>query len=367
MREDQTRTEEIMETLAKELANLQHELDDFGPTKDKRQVRYLRSAITDKTQKALQVLVEERAQIQSNLRHWNSSKATAETQRDTAAEESQRLENDLKVNMGSKLSADRNRTGPTRRQCTLRNASTLIRQSSSWNASEKRPTRPSPRPRNGSCFDIRPCTELTLYSQGVRSEDIMPAYLAAKEKLAALKSDIRGLHTLHRVSQVVSREIGDLELTTRQTFELALRARRKWWTENRSLVAVNARTQFIVNLSNRNFEGRLDFDHAREKLAVRVSTLTTWTSLTHPKIKTTGAHIDETQDGPTQGRFKAPKNLSGGERSFSTVSLLLALWGTTSSPIRCLDEWDVFLDHVNRGIAAKMLVRRVDPRERGSS
>jgi chromosome segregation ATPase len=51
-----------------------------------------------------------------------------------------------------------------------------------------------------------------------------------------------------------------------------------------------------------------------------------------------------------------PRNLSGGERSFSTVALLLAMWDVATSPVRCLDEWDVFLDSVNRGIAAKLLI-----------
>ena len=74
------------------------------------------------------------------------------------------------------------------------------------------------------------------------------------------------------------------------------------------------------------------------------------------QIYTTGSHSDETPGGQSQSRSKAPKNLSGGERSFSTVSLLLALWDTAMCPIRCLDEWDVFLDHVNRALAAKMLV-----------
>jgi hypothetical protein len=49
--------------------------------------------------------------------------------------------------------------------------------------------------------------------------------------------------------------------------------------------------------------------------------------------------------------------MSGGERSFTTVSLLLAMWQLSSSPMRCLDEWDVFLDPANRSVAAGMLVR----------
>lgn len=48
--------------------------------------------------------------------------------------------------------------------------------------------------------------------------------------------------------------------------------------------------------------------------------------------------------------------MSGGERSFTTVSLLLAMWELSPGPIRCLDEWDVFLDHANRQVAANMLV-----------
>ena len=63
------------------------------------------------------------------------------------------------------------------------------------------------------------------------------------------------------------------------------------------------------------------------------------------------------EGGAAGAHFKVPKNLSGGERSFSTVSLLLSLWDTASSPLRCLDEWDVFLDAGNRGVAARMLVR----------
>lgn len=73
------------------------------------------------------------------------------------------------------------------------------------------------------------------------------------------------------------------------------------------------------------------------------------------------------------------KSLSGGEKSFATTCLLLALWEGISSPIRCLDEvcdsfpqvvfqyrklnwiigcsqFDVFQDAVNRRISLKLLV-----------
>ncbi|KIR42916.1 hypothetical protein I307_05081 [Cryptococcus deuterogattii 99/473] len=95
---------------------------------------------------------------------------------------------------------------------------------------------------------------------------------------------------------------------------------------------------FVVFESFRAMEGRLNFDHGHEKLSL--------------------VTIKESHDGTyTQiSHYKGAKALSGGERSFSTVSLLLALWSTVPCPIRALDEWDVFLDAANRKVAAKNLM-----------
>ncbi|GAX84013.1 hypothetical protein CEUSTIGMA_g11438.t1 [Chlamydomonas eustigma] len=50
------------------------------------------------------------------------------------------------------------------------------------------------------------------------------------------------------------------------------------------------------------------------------------------------------------------KQLSGGERSYTTVSFLLAVGNYSECPFKCMDEFDVFMDPVNRRVATETLL-----------
>ncbi|KAJ5397239.1 hypothetical protein N7509_005352 [Penicillium cosmopolitanum] len=122
--------------------------------------------------------------------------------------------------------------------------------------------------------------------------------------------------------------------TVSQLFKVTLHNRKKRWEIFRAHISSRAKAQFTYLLSERSFRGQLLTDHTNKILDLQVEP-------------------DITKDDKT-GR--GAKTLSGGEKSFSQICLLLALWEAMGSPIRCLDEFDVYMDHINRRMAIDMLM-----------
>ena len=120
-------------------------------------------------------------------------------------------------------------------------------------------------------------------------------------------------------------------------FELkkALSNRLDKWRAFQRLISAQSRANFQYLLSERGFRGKLLLDHVNKALEIRV----------------------EPDSTKRDNSGRNTKTLSGGEKSFSSICLLLAIWDAMGSPLRCLDEFDVFMDNVNRAISTNMLVR----------
>lgn len=145
-----------------------------------------------------------------------------------------------------------------------------------------------------------------------------------------------------------------------QIAEQGLVERRKKWDKFRKLISVRAAQHFRNLLQKRNYDGNLIFDHENKKLEVKVRTVKV------EEVKNPQRRLDsyfgkkskkEKENTPevVQGA-KDARNLSGGEKSFSTICLLLSLWEAMSCKIRGLDEFDVFMDSVNRKIAVSLII-----------
>ncbi|RVE55821.1 hypothetical protein OJAV_G00229750 [Oryzias javanicus] len=106
------------------------------------------------------------------------------------------------------------------------------------------------------------------------------------------------------------------------------------YTEFRKFFSARCKYYFNSMLAQRGYSGSMIFDHKNETLSITVQ--------------------------PGQGNaadLSDMRSLSGGERSFSTVCFVLSLWAITEAPFRCLDEFDVYMDMVNRRISMDMMLK----------
>ena len=77
-------------------------------------------------------------------------------------------------------------------------------------------------------------------------------------------------------------------------------------------------------------------------------------------------HNDESQACGTQATQQSQpaivdtKSLSGGERSYTTLCLLLAMGKNVNCPFRVMDEFDVFMDAQNRKIAMTQMLNAAE-------
>ncbi|KAL6870237.1 P-loop containing nucleoside triphosphate hydrolase protein [Trichoderma novae-zelandiae] len=121
---------------------------------------------------------------------------------------------------------------------------------------------------------------------------------------------------------------------TISSLKQAIEHRLHLWRQFQRQISARIRIQFTYLLSERGFRGNIDLDHRARRVNINIEP-------------------DKTRKS-SSGRNT--KTLSGGEKSFSSICMLLSVWEAIGSPIRCLDEFDVFMDNVNRAISTNMLV-----------
>jgi chromosome segregation ATPase len=158
------------------------------------------------------------------------------------------------------------------------------------------------------------------------ANDAKKAYMDA-QKLVGDTENVRRVSSPPTLSTRV-------QLTYLQVLKVALQTRQERWKTFRMKISMRARVTFNYLLSERRFRGSLSVDHRNQRLDIHIQ-----------------PDITVKEDAGRQ-----TKTLSGGEKSFSTICLLLSLWDAMGSPIRCLDEFDVFMDQANRDVTMKLII-----------
>lgn len=120
-------------------------------------------------------------------------------------------------------------------------------------------------------------------------------------------------------------------------------SRRRKWKKFLKSISMRTNLLFVGYLSQKGFKGSLEFDHNAGHLNI---------------------HISPESNNDKRIPNADTSTLSGGERSFSTVCLLLSLWDIMESPFKAMDEFDVFMDPVNRRISTELIIKAA--RDRGN-
>jgi chromosome segregation ATPase len=92
-----------------------------------------------------------------------------------------------------------------------------------------------------------------------------------------------------------------------------------------------AKQEFMELTGIRGYEGDLIFDHENMRLDL---------SLKVQSSKSVGSK----------------STLSGGERSYAGICFLLSLWPSIGCPVKILDEFDVYMDNLNRKCTIKIIL-----------
>lgn len=108
-------------------------------------------------------------------------------------------------------------------------------------------------------------------------------------------------------------------------------------------IGLKARQNFKSLVKNRGFSGKLVINHSRREVDILVDT--------------TGKAMDAKGEGKEQLReYQSVVGLSGGEKSFSNACFVSSMWEAMDCPLRCMDEYDVYMDAMNRTVTTKMLI-----------
>ncbi|VDM10652.1 unnamed protein product, partial [Wuchereria bancrofti] len=165
------------------------------------------------------------------------------------------------------------------------------------------------------------------------AQESLEGTIVSEEALGALQNDYERLQKKYiSAKQVV------LELKKR------LKLRNEKFLEVRNLTAERLSELYGGLMSIRNFKGSLIISHEERAIYIMAGT--------QKNQEINQAALLQRYRG--KGNLQDLRGLSGGERTYTSACFVMALWQAMGTPIRCMDEFDVFLDLNNRKIVMEL-------------
>lgn len=134
-------------------------------------------------------------------------------------------------------------------------------------------------------------------------------------------------------------------------FTESIRSRATIYCHLRNRITTDTSKNFTRNLKILNYTGSLEIYHKDAMINGKLK-----------KGRSLDIKINPKSSDPNQ-MYNDTRSLSGGERSFSTIAFLIALWESSYSPFNVLDEVDVFMDMVTRHLALDLLIETANKKQ----
>ncbi|KAI3406450.2 smc6 [Candida oxycetoniae] len=170
-------------------------------------------------------------------------------------------------------------------------------------------------------------------------QDIMQQIAISEKQIGSNFEEI--VEKLREVDEVVKTALANEkeleEIRRRLNEELVVRRNFLSTTVNHQIKT--AKKSFESSMDLRGFKGSINLNFIKKTLDILVKTK------------------QDVEERNADGR--SVESLSGGEKSYTQIALLLAIWQTMNSKIRGLDEFDVYMDSVNRSISIKLLLKNL--------
>ena len=137
---------------------------------------------------------------------------------------------------------------------------------------------------------------------------------------------------------------------TMQVLHRSLQDRISCYKGLQERIVARACIYFTHFLAQRDYDGKLRFNHEKERLEMQVC-VCLYVYICACKLHvhmnfcftTTILQVKVDVHSGLSQSTKNTKSLSGGERSYTTVCFIMSLWEAMEAPFRCLDEFDVFM------------------------
>lgn len=192
---------------------------------------------------------------------------------------------------------------------------------------------------------LQVCPEQDVIDLGGVPEDQTAEFLSSNytkllSRIRREEQQNEPLDELQEKKNKIERKVGKKELSYTvfqnklELLNVAFKKRCRNFERNCGYLRRQLTWQFNGHLRKKGFSGSVKVDYATETLSLEVQM---------PQ-DASGSAVRDT------------RALSGGERSYSTLSFALALHDMTEAPFRAMDEFDVFMDAVSRKISLDTVV-----------